>query len=92
MWMAHICNAAVSAQELPRSQRCSCRCSVAEHGKALLAVTLTLPCLHGQELLEAEKENQQDIVDVIDEERSKVKATTQITETVYPALSLHPSP
>ncbi|KAK9865017.1 hypothetical protein WJX84_005705 [Apatococcus fuscideae] len=36
-----------------------------------------------KELLDAEKENQQDIVDVIDEERSKVKATTQITETVF---------
>lgn len=37
--------------------------------------------------MEAEKENQQDIVDVIDEERSKVKATTQITETVLNPLS-----
>ena len=36
-----------------------------------------------QELLEAEKENQQDIVDVIDEERAKVKANTPITETVF---------
>ena len=41
-----------------------------------------------QELLEAEKENQQDIVDVIDEERSKIKATTQITEVVWSCLAL----
>ena len=41
-----------------------------------------------QELLDAEKENQQDIVDVIDEERSKIKATTQITEVVWSHLAL----
>ncbi len=41
-----------------------------------------MPLLHAQELLDAEKENQQDIVDQIDEERAKVRATTQITETV----------